>query len=197
MITYKESIALFQTSSRSKIVGRLLSVLWSMYQTLMEIEIFYYICYIIFSLFGALIHPFFFCFHLTEILFRFSTLSNILQSVYQPRLQLALTFILYLILNYMFTLIAFLEFETDYQGNCDNLFLCFIITFDWSFKANGGIGGYLYTMSHQDNLNQDKFPFSSKRLAFDNIYYILLQIIMINIVSGIIIDKFGELRSQE
>ena len=34
------------------------------------------------------------------------------------------------------------------------------------------------------------------RFFFDNIYYILLMIIMINIVAGIIIDTFGTLREE-
>lgn len=34
------------------------------------------------------------------------------------------------------------------------------------------------------------------RFFFDNIYFILLMIIMINIVAGIIIDTFGTLREE-
>jgi hypothetical protein len=34
------------------------------------------------------------------------------------------------------------------------------------------------------------------RFLFDNLYFILLMIIMINIVSGIIIDTFGTLREE-
>ena len=61
-----------------KVLKCILYVLWN-------IEILYYICYIIFSILGTIIHPFFFVFHLTEILFRYHTLKNVMKSVYIPR----------------------------------------------------------------------------------------------------------------
>ena len=63
-------------------------------------------------------------------------------------------------------------------------------TFDWTFIANGGVGGYLTGLS--SDAEYDYF-----RFIFDNISNILLVIIMINIWSGIIIDTFGNLRDVE
>jgi len=62
---------------------------------------------------------------------------------------------------------------------------------DRSFKSDGGLGGFLIASSDV-KANDDGYFFL--RFFFDNVYFILLMIIMINIVSGIIIDTFGTLR---
>ncbi len=52
---------------------------------LQEIEVIYYIAYGTLAVLGTAIHPFFFTFHLTEILIRYPTLKNVVKSVYIPR----------------------------------------------------------------------------------------------------------------
>lgn len=69
--------------------------------------------------------------------------------------------------------------------------MCMLTTFDESFKNNGGIGAYL--------VPNKLSPYSPSRtwwgrLAFDNFYNVVLMIIMLNILFGIILDTFGDLR---
>lgn len=45
----------------------------------------YYISYGILAVLGTFYHPFFFVFHLTEILMRYPTLKSVIRSVYIPR----------------------------------------------------------------------------------------------------------------
>lgn len=54
-----------------------------------------------------------------------------------------------------------------------------ITAIDKSFKADGGLGGFLEGIEGGDD--EGKFLM---RFFFDNIFFILLMIIMINIVSG-------------
>lgn len=63
-----------------------------------EVEMLYYIAYGTLAILGVIMHPFFFTFHLTEIMMRYPSLKNILKSVYEPRSQLILTFMLYMII---------------------------------------------------------------------------------------------------
>mmetsp|Transcript_30987 Transcript_30987/g.28186 ORF Transcript_30987/g.28186 Transcript_30987/m.28186 type:complete len:139 (+) Transcript_30987:1312-1728(+) len=70
--------------------------------------------------------------------------------------------------------------------------MCFLNVFDFTFKANGGIGGYL---SEINEYNSSKIDWV--RFVFDNLANIILVIITINIVSGIIIDTFGSIRKKE
>ena len=45
----------------------------------------YYIAYGLFAILGTFFHPFFFIFHLSEILFRYPTLQNIIKSIWRPK----------------------------------------------------------------------------------------------------------------
>jgi len=171
------------------IFSKLILLVDAVLNCLKEVEIIYYLAYGIMALMGVLVHPFFYAFHLTEIVIRYPTLTNVVRSVYQPRKALLLTFLLFLIIEYVFTLFGFAFLYQDYQGYCPSTWLCFLYTYDYTFKANGGIGGQL----------QEEAPGDYKvgRYIFDNLSNLILVIIMTNIVSGIIIDTFGSLREQE
>ena len=54
-----------------------------------------------------------------------------------------LTYILYLIFVYLFTLLAFEYLKYDLNEECSTLAYCFSFLIDYTFKANGGIGGYI------------------------------------------------------
>eukprot|EP00828_Plagiopyla_frontata_P005103 TRINITY_DN11995_c0_g2_i1.p3 TRINITY_DN11995_c0_g2~~TRINITY_DN11995_c0_g2_i1.p3 ORF type:complete len:204 (-),score=44.84 TRINITY_DN11995_c0_g2_i1:66-677(-) len=72
------------------------------------------------------------------------------------------------------------------------MLFCFVETFDLTFKNDGGVGSFFEGVKQQDPNNYDY-----ERFFFDNIENYLIVIIMINIVAGIIIDEFGNLRVLE
>jgi hypothetical protein len=103
---------------------------------------------------------------------------------------------------YVYGLIAFMFFSDDYKSRnddgtytyfCDTALYCFLFTFDWTFKANAGVGGYLTGLEDPDST----IKYTWMRFLFDNTSNIFLVIIMVNIVAGVIIDTFGSLREQE
>jgi hypothetical protein len=154
----------------------------------MNANVLFYISYLIFALFGILIHPFFFSYHLFEILYRFPSLQNVIKSVSVPKKSLFLTFVFTLVLVYIFGLLGYYWFYEYFQGNCPSLFVCTLSVFDKGFKSDGGIGGYL------DPWTTGEIYFG--RYFYDNAYNILVMIIMLNIVQGIIIDTFAVLRQK-
>lgn len=81
---------------------------------LKELEIVYYIAYGVLAIFGVAIHPLFFTFHLTEIFIRYPTLKNVINSVWYPRVQIGLAFLLFIILVYFFSIIGYLYFVDDF-----------------------------------------------------------------------------------
>lgn len=67
----------------------------------------------------------------------------------------------------------------------------------FNFKqVNAGVGGYLSELETdgEGNLIQE---YKVGRIFYDNLYNIFVAIILVNIVSGIIIDTFGSLREKE
>jgi len=154
-----------------------------------EIDVLFYVLYLLFAVFGTFASPLFFAFHLLDILYRYPSLQNVIKSVTIPKKALLVTSLFSLILVYYFSIIGYAYFYDSYhKGDCDDLITCAIVTFDHSFKVNGGIGGALVDWPYGD--------VELSRLLFDNLYNIIIIVIMINIFQGIIIDTFAVLREE-
>mmetsp|Transcript_7631 Transcript_7631/g.6911 ORF Transcript_7631/g.6911 Transcript_7631/m.6911 type:complete len:271 (+) Transcript_7631:1554-2366(+) len=149
----------------------------------------YYAIYGVTAVIGLTISPFFFAFHLLDVLVRYSILNDVIKSVTIPWKPFLLTFILYLVYDYFFALIGYYFFVDDFNGYCSSTWFCFLASFDFAFKADGGVGGWLAETS-TTSLDIGRF-------LYDNIYNFLMLIIMLNIVAGIIIDTFGTLRDED
>ena len=156
---------------------------------LREVDVVFYLFYLLFSVLGTFVTPLFFSFHLLDVLYRYPSLQNVIKSITLPKESLLVSFLFLLIIVYFFGIVAYAYFYFDFNpGECENLFECFCAVFDKGFKSDGGIGGYL----------QDWTPgeINVGRLFFDNAYNILIIIIMMNIVQGLTVDTFAVLRKQ-
>ena len=129
-----------------------------------------------------------------------------IKAVYEPRKQLLLTLLLFVLIEYFFTVFAYIWFYDLYGFRCETILFCFIETFDNTFKNNGGIGSFYAEIDAQTNSFNFKIlksyfiildNYKYGRFFFENLFNIVLVIILINIFSGIIIDKFGDLRESE
>ena len=135
----------------------------------------YYCLYGFSAIIGLTITPFFFSLHLLDVMVRFPLLQNVLKSIWNPRKSLLLTFMLFQMMNYFFSLIGYFSLDDDYQGACPSTWVCFLTAVDKAFKVDGGLGGFLAENSEM------RFT----RFLFDNLYNLFVMIIMINIVAGI------------
>ena len=90
---------------------------------------------------------------------------------------------------------------------CPDLWICFLTVFDRGFKASGGIGGWFDKScecedggSDCEECKEDKTllipagEVKAGRFFYDNLYNIIVIIMLLNIVQGIIIDTFVVLR---
>jgi len=126
-------------------------------------------------------------------------LLKVTNSFIGPYKIILLTLLCFYVLNYQLTLVAYsTPIYKDYNGFCDSTLTCFFANVDRSFKFDGGIGGGLapppkpdFSDSNTTTSEEVKFWL---RFVFDNLYNMILMIVMINIVSGIIIDTFSEMR---
>lgn len=81
---------------------------------------------------------------------------------------------------------------------CSELLICWLYTFDYTFKSNGGIGSQLDGLRQNYADSNPSLPkFTLTRFVFDNLFTILIVIVMVTIVAGIIIDTFRMLRDNE
>lgn len=140
-------------------------------------------------------------FLLLDIVRRNENLRYILKAVTQNWRQLGLTVLLGLIFVYLFGVVGFLAFEDNYCDNpedesadcseyyCDTLISCVGYTLYYGVRAGGGIGDNLVSVNKTSNLY-------NWRQVFDLLFFIIVTIILLNIIFGIIIDTFGELRDK-
>lgn len=168
--------------------GKAKNALLTLYFVLSDINVLYQLGYLAFSILGTGYSPLFFSFHLLDILYKYPALQSVIQSILLPRKSLFLSFILILIITYLYAIWYYFSYYEYFNGDCDNLLLCYKTMFDEGLKCGGAIGDYLNQLYLAVN--------NIGRFFGDAICYIILIQIMLNILSGIIIDTFGILRER-
>jgi len=191
-------------------------------------EMVYQLLYMIFSITGLIMHPFFFAILMLDVL-KEETLLNVLKSVTRNARSIMLTAVLALILVYMFSIWGFLFFQDDFiietspisvpnpkvstatdscgvedkncpdvepdpeptkERACDTLLMCIVTVFNHGLRNGGGIGDILRQPSSTESL----FPI---RMLYDMMFFFVVIIIVLNLIFGVIIDTFADLRSEK
>ncbi|KAL4473778.1 hypothetical protein ABPG74_022642 [Tetrahymena malaccensis] len=140
--------------------------------------------------FFALFNPVVTAILLLDIFRRIPSLKNILQSLIIARLQLFLTFILFLVLTYIFAILVYYFFWDILANQCFTLWTCFLFIFDMTFKNNAGYTSS-YPPDYTDNWRIGTLNFQQLSYTF------IIVIILGEIISGIIIDTLAKLREQD
>jgi len=157
-------------------------------KNMMDVNIIYNYLYITCAII-ALYEPVFYPFMLLDIIKQTPELMNILRSITKNYRQLLLTSCLGGILIYLFSIISFIHFNQYYNGEnnlySDSLLDTFISTFNLGIRCGGGIA---------DVLDPPEGEQYWVRMLFDLCFYLFIIIILLNIIFGIIIDTFSELR---
>jgi len=159
----------------------------------------YRVGYLLCSVCGVIFSPFFYAFHLIDVVLSFPMLKAILQSVTHNLQQLILTIMMTLVVVYLYTVLAFNFFRKFYvqegedgeepDRKCHNMLTCFIYHFYAGVRAGGGIGDELES-PYGDDL---EYP----RMLYDISFFFFVIVILLAIMQGLIIDAFGELRDQQ
>lgn len=168
------------------VIVKLVQIFNTLYYVLSDFDVIFYMLYALFSVLGTFSHPIYFSLLLLDVVYRYPSLQNVVNSIYLPRKALILTFALMIVIVYLFTIFSYFMFEDYFSPNCKGLLQCFMVLWDQSFKNSGGIGGFL------DYPNTPSFD--PARFFFDNIYNILVMIVLLGVVQGIITDTFARLR---
>ena len=68
-----------------RLINNLYKLFFVLFSCLADFEVLYYLGYGCMAVFGLIIHPFFFSFHLSVILIRYPTLKNVIRAVSEPK----------------------------------------------------------------------------------------------------------------
>lgn len=189
-------------------------------QIITNFELLYHLVYLMFCILGLCCHPFFYSVLLFDVVYREETLLNVIRSVTRNGRSILLTAVLALILVYMFSIIGYMFFKDDFlvsvdveegesdvsNGNqtsellimsgeakersCDSLIMCIVTTLNQGLRNGGGIGDILRAPSSNESL-------FVARVIYDLLFFFIIIIIILNLIFGVIIDTFADLRSEK
>ena len=151
----------------------------------------YYTMYLVTSILGYNVSYFFLSLLLLDILVKNSTARDVLMAVVYPRKQLAMTLVLSLFVVYIFSFIIFFNYRDQFSlddpirhNSCTTLFSCYKVTLGNGLRMAGGIGEiFVHTLD--------------ERFVLDVLFSLIVLIVLLNVMFGIIIDTFGELRTKK
>ena len=169
-----------------------------MYALITDNWVLYYLGYGAFALMGLLKDGgyIFYSFLLIDIMTLYPQLKIVGSALFSPMKQFAVLFAIFMFCNYLTMIIAYSysPLYKVYDGYCSSTLACLLTICDVAFKSDGALGGWLGGNTPISNdLSQSVMIF---RFTYDNIYNFFVAIIMVSIVSGIIIDQFGEDREE-
>ena len=144
---------------------------------------------------GILVSPFCFAFHLLDIITTSKDLQSVFTAVTKNGRSILATAFFGLIIVYIYAIIGYLYFSdsfavtslgSNYQM-CNNLPICTVAALNEGLRA-GDIGEFMNPQDPQGLL----FYF---QVAYQLSFWAIVITILLNVIFGIIIDTFGELRS--
>ena len=139
------------------------------------------------------------------------TLKNIILSLVIKFNQLSALFYCILVFNLLFGNISFFKFSRDFirviesgdpnstyyepahvENECGTLLYCFATHLSYGMRFDGGIA---------DRMEPASFTHEKEyyigRFFYEELYFLILVILVLNIIYGVIIDAFSELRNNE
>nr|CAB3257468.1 inositol 1,4,5-trisphosphate receptor type 2 [Phallusia mammillata] len=81
--------------------------------------------------------------------------------------------------------------ESVEENHCESLLMCIITTLNEGLRNGGGIGDILRKPSQSEGL------LFMGRVVYDLLFFFILIIIVLNLIFGVIIDTFADLRSEK
>jgi hypothetical protein len=196
-------------NKKNKGTLRSLTYIISHSETLYHVFIFFPLSFI--SLFYPILYPWL----LLDIVKRSESIRNIVKSIVINMFQLTMTGFLGLIMIYIFSVLGFIYFNNcydncdDYSSTpmngfspcgdrvsqfntfCNSLSDCFTTTLTFGIRMGGGIGEAIKSPVKNDS----QCDYWS-RMAFDLLFFVVIILILLNIIFGIIIDTYADLKEK-
>ncbi|XP_029288611.1 inositol 1,4,5-trisphosphate receptor type 1 [Cottoperca gobio] len=78
----------------------------------------------------------------------------------------------------------------DKERSCDSLLMCIVTVLSHGLRSGGGVGDVLRKPSKEE-------PLFAARVIYDLLFFFMVIIIVLNLIFGVIIDTFADLRSEK
>nr|XP_044990194.1 inositol 1,4,5-trisphosphate receptor type 1 isoform X6 [Jaculus jaculus] len=82
------------------------------------------------------------------------------------------------------------EIEQDKEHTCETLLMCIVTVLSHGLRSGGGVGDVLRKPSKEE-------PLFAARVIYDLLFFFMVIIIVLNLIFGVIIDTFADLRSEK
>ncbi|EHB06122.1 Inositol 1,4,5-trisphosphate receptor type 1 [Heterocephalus glaber] len=82
------------------------------------------------------------------------------------------------------------EMEQDKEHTCETLLMCIVTVLSHGLRSGGGVGDVLRKPSKEE-------PLFAARVIYDLLFFFMVIIIVLNLIFGVIIDTFADLRSEK
>ena len=142
-----------------------------------------------------------YAFTLLAVLDLNQTLKGIAISIKLRGPELGASFLLLIFLVYFYSNIGFFYLNDNFEADIENdipdnyclcLSFCFMTNFDAGIRARGGAADQMVRISFERNTG-----LYSTRIIYDISYFLICIIIMIDLVFGIILGTFSDMREKE
>jgi hypothetical protein len=160
----------------------------NLYEAFFGSGAYYYIGYLTMAILG-LEYPFCNAILLLDLIAKNADCRNIVNAVTQNFTSLMTSWLLMMFMMYIFAFWFFDQYYDNFKyGECQTLARCCLVMLNFGMRNGGGLADYLY--------DEGVGPVNelSQRYVVDKLYFFFVGIIMLNIVFGIIIDTYSELR---
>lgn len=123
------------------------------------------------------------------------TVRIVISAITTHYTQLLITFLMMIFFIYLFAFLIMTQFQNETWDtwahlNCDKLYYCFFAVLNYGLRYGGGIGEVMKINSY------DNAGIFFNELALQFLFFIIINILLLNIIFGIIIDTFSQLRDE-
>lgn len=150
-----------------------------------------------FSFLGVFYSRMFHACHLLLFVFISKPIWRVITAIFSNTKEMGLIFVFATFIIYVYSVIALAYFYDNFETEetrgfdvCESLFGCFMNILDMGMRMGGGIGErmslYFSTSEH-----------AHYKVIYSVTFFVLINVIALNMIFGIIIDAFSQIRENE
>jgi len=160
----------------------------------LDLRSLWYVAYFVLSVLGAAVSPYFFCFHLLDMLYRSQGLRDVLKALTLSWKVLLLLGAFTVVIIWGMAIYAMLFIPDKYQQSyglyCNNPLQCMVSSLSCGISNQGQMFEFVGPAIWEDGGE------TALLVIFNVFSFVLVGIILFNIIFAVIVDKFGQLRDK-